>query len=250
MALCDMEMAKRIAEKVKDAGGCAYFVGGYVRDLICGETGKDIDIEIHGLTPSALKELLDSLGERLDIGESFGIFGLRGYSLDIAMPRTEKNRGRGHRDFDVFVDPNIGSYKAAMRRDFTINALYMDKNNTIYDYHNGLSDLKEKQIRFIGNTFDRLRQDPLRILRYLRFWGDYAATEPDKAILECFSTLGSGLKNISSGRKKKEMGKILKSNRSSDILRMIDQFNLWPFIAPNSTQKITQLTPKEILTQI
>ena len=69
-------------------------------------------------------------------------------------------------------------------------------------------------------------------------------------ILECFSTLGSGLKNISSGRKKKEMGKILKSNRSSDILSMIDQFNLWPFIAPNTTQKITQLTPKEILTQI
>ena len=168
VALCDMEMAKRIAERVKDAGGCAYFVGGYVRDLICGDTGKDIDIEIHGLTPSALKEILDSLGERLDIGESFGIFGLRGYSLDIAMPRTEKNRGRGHRDFDVFVDPNIGSYKAAMRRDFTINAMMQDVlSGEIIDHFGGREDLERGIIRHISP--DSFTEDPLRVLRGAQF---------------------------------------------------------------------------------
>ena len=223
-------------------------VGGCIRDFILNKKPDDIDIATP-LSPKDVLSYLKSNNIRAKAiaprhGVIMAIIGKNAYEITTLRQETYSEENKEKISF-------IQDYEQdSIRRDFTINALYMDKNNTIYDYHNGLSDLKEKQIRFIGNTFDRLRQDPLRILRYLRFWGDYAATEPDKAILECFSTLGSGLKNISSGRKKKEMGKILKSNRSSDILSMIDQFNLWPFIAPNSTQKITQLTPKEILTQI
>ena len=66
-----------------------------------------------------MKSILSSLGERISIGESFGIYNLKGYSIDIAMPRKEDNRGDGHKDFDICVDPFIGTYKAALRRDFT-----------------------------------------------------------------------------------------------------------------------------------
>ena len=168
MRLTDMEMAKKIAEGADALGGCAYFVGGYVRDLILGDVGKDIDIEVHGLTPDQLKGLLDSLGQRLDIGESFGIFGLRGYNLDIAMPRKESCRGRGHRDFDVFVDPHIGTLGAAKRRDFTINAMMQNVlTGEIIDHFGGREDLKNGIIRHV-NT-ESFAEDPLRVLRGAQF---------------------------------------------------------------------------------
>ena len=151
----NMEMARQIAEAVDGAGGVAYFVGGYVRDLLMGEAGKDIDVEIHGLTPDELKGILDSLGQRLDIGESFGIFGLRGYVIDIAMPRRESCRGRGHRDFDIFVDPHIGTLGAARRRDFTINAMMQNiLTGEIIDHYGGREDLEKKLIRHVdGHSF-------------------------------------------------------------------------------------------------
>ena len=116
----ELEMAGRIAEMAAERGGRAWFVGGYVRDALWGRENKDIDMEVHGLTPGQLEAVLDSLGQRLTMGESFGIYALRGYGIDIAMPRKETVRGSGHRDFDVFVDPFLGTEKAAARRDFTV----------------------------------------------------------------------------------------------------------------------------------
>ena len=124
--MTDLEMAREIALLVQAAGGHAYFVGGYVRDLLLGRKNKDIDIEVHGITPEALTGILSTLGEMTAFGESFGIFGLRHSSLDIAMPRSERAVGPRHRDFVCTMDPFIGTYQAALRRDFTINALMQD----------------------------------------------------------------------------------------------------------------------------
>ena len=158
MSYSNMEMAKMLAKGAAELGGCAYFVGGYVRDLLSGSEGKDIDVEVHGLTPDQLKCLLDSLGQRLDIGESFGIFGLKGYDIDIAMPRKESCRGRGHRDFDVFVDPHIGTLGAAKRRDFTVNAMMQNiLTGEIVDHFGGREDLEKGIIRHVNDqSFARL----------------------------------------------------------------------------------------------
>ena len=126
MADRNMAMARRIAEAVAGAGGRTYYVGGCVRDRLMGLENKDIDIEVHGVTVPALEAILDGLGQRTAMGASFGIMGLRHYDLDIAMPRSEKATGRGHKDFAVFVDPFIGEEKAALRRDFTMNARMQD----------------------------------------------------------------------------------------------------------------------------
>ena len=227
MQFSDLEMARKIAVGAKELGGCAYFVGGYVRDLIMGDEGKDIDIEIHGLTPDQLKSLLDSLGQRLDIGESFGIFGLRGYSLDIAMPRKEKCRGTGHRDFDVFVDPHIGTLGAAKRRDFTVNAMMQDVlTGEIIDHFGGREDLKNRIIRHVNDV--SFAEDPLRVLRGAQFAARFKFNVAEETLELCRSM------DLSTLPKERIMGEtqkaLLKAEMPSiffKVLREMDQLSVW-----------------------
>ena len=111
------EMAERIAREVEKKGGRTYYVGGFVRDRVLGIENKDVDIEVHGVTAGVLEQILDGLGERTQMGASFGVYGLKHLDLDIALPRKEEATGRGHRDFAVFTDPWLGTEKAARRRD-------------------------------------------------------------------------------------------------------------------------------------
>ena len=155
----DMKITQEIAKKINEKGGKTYFVGGYVRDLLMGIDNKDIDIEVHGVTPDQLEIILDSIGQRIEIGESFGVYSLKGCNIDIAMPRKEKLVGIGHKDFDIIVDPFIGVQNAAKRRDFTINSIYKDiLSNEIIDHFNGVKDLNEKIIRFVDK--ETSKEDP------------------------------------------------------------------------------------------
>lgn len=161
-------MAVKIAKKVKEVGGIAYFVGGYVRDSILDIPNKDIDIEIHGIKPEILKNILSELGDIQTIGNAFGIYNLKGYDLDIALPKKERCIGTGHKDFEVYVDPYIGTHAAARRRDFTINALMKNiLTGEIVDEFNGLNDLKNHIIRHVDSS--TFREDSLRVLRACQF---------------------------------------------------------------------------------
>lgn len=164
----DKDLALQIAKKVKEVGGIAYFVGGYVRDSILDIPNKDIDIEIHGIKPEILKNILSELGDIQTIGNAFGIYNLKGYDLDIALPRKERCIGTGHKDFEVYVDPYIGTHAAARRRDFTINALMKNiLTGEIVDEFNGLNDLKNHIIRHVDSS--TFREDSLRVLRACQF---------------------------------------------------------------------------------
>ncbi len=166
--MTDLNKAYEIAEKAAASGGRAYFVGGYVRDKLLGIENKDIDIEIHFLEPEKVREILSQSGELLEMGESFGIFSLKGYNIDVALPRKEKPTGRGHRDFDVSVDPFIGTEKAAARRDFTINALMEDVlTGEITDHFGSGEDLRRGILRHVND--DAFSEDPLRVLRLAQF---------------------------------------------------------------------------------
>ena len=161
-------MARRVAEAVAQAGGRAYYVGGYVRDRLRGMESKDVDIEVHGVPAQALEAILDGLGTRLEMGASFGIYGLKHYDLDIAMPRREQATGRGHRDFQVFTNPYLGIEKAAMRRDFTINAMMEDVlTGEILDPFGGREDLRRGILRHVNDA--SFGEDPLRVLRAAQF---------------------------------------------------------------------------------
>ena len=177
----DLIMAKKVAEQVDAAGGRTFYVGGFVRDKILGKENKDIDIEIHGITPEKLCEILDSVGKRTEMGASFGIYGLRGCDLDIAMPRMEEATGRGHRDFAVFVDPFLGTEKAARRRDFTINAMMEDVlTGEVVDHFGGVEDLKNGIIRHVNP--DTFVEDPLRVLRGAQFAARFEFTIAEETV--------------------------------------------------------------------
>ena len=166
--MTDAELARAIAEKAAEQGGTVYFVGGCVRDRLLGLENKDIDIEVHGIPAEALEQLLSELGACMKIGKSFGIYGLKGHALDIALPRTERRTGVGHRDFAVTSDPFLGTYEAAKRRDFTMNALMQNVlTGEIIDHFGGRQDLKDGVLRHVDDV--TFTEDPLRVLRAAQF---------------------------------------------------------------------------------
>ncbi len=162
------ERAQELAALVASEGGRAYFVGGCVRDRFLGVASKDLDIEVHGVQPSALERILKAMGGAAKVGESFGVHKLLDCDIDVALPRKEVSVGEGHRDFEVSVDPALGVKEAARRRDFTVNALYQDVlTGEVVDCYGGLDDLKSRVIRHVDD--DTFGEDPLRVLRAAQF---------------------------------------------------------------------------------
>jgi len=223
----NLQMAKRIATLVSEAGGRTFYVGGYVRDKILGKENKDIDIEIHGITPETLEEILDQVGERLEMGASFGVFGLRGYDLDIAMPRKEEATGRGHKDFAVFVNPFLGTKKAAMRRDFTMNAMMEDVlTGELVDHFGGVDDIKKGIIRHVNTkTFV---EDPLRVLRAAQFAARFQFVVAEETV-ELSKTMD--LNYLACERIYAELEKaLLKAKKPSiffEEMRKMNQLTVW-----------------------
>lgn len=223
----DIAMAQKIAALVQQQGGRVCYVGGFVRDTLLHRENKDIDIEVHGISPAALEAILDSLGQRLAMGESFGIYGLRGCSLDIAMPRKSGCRGSGHDNFGSFVEPFAGTEEAARRRDFTINALMQDVlTGQILDYFGGREDLAAGVIRHVsGETFS---EDPLRALRAAQFAARFGFRVAPETIALCRKL---SLKDIARERVFLEVQKaLLKAERPSvffETLRQMEQLEDW-----------------------
>lgn len=223
----DMKTAIFLAKLITEKSGTAYFVGGFVRDKIMKHENKDIDIEVHGISADILKDILDSIGKRMEIGESFGIYGIKGYSLDIALPRKEHLYGKGHRDFDIDVDPFIGTEKAALRRDFTINALMENIiTGEIIDHFGGISDINNKIVRHVSDkTFP---EDPLRVLRAAQFAARFEFDIAEKTLFLCRNI---DLSALSKERIEAELAKaLLKAERPSiffESLRKMDQLSTW-----------------------
>ncbi len=223
----DEKKVKEIARKAEEAGGRAYYVGGFVRDRLLGLPTKDIDVEVHGIYPDKLREIVSSQGTVLEMGESFGIFSLKGTDIDIAMPRKETATGRGHRDFSVSVDPFIGTEKAAARRDFTVNALMEDVlTGEITDFYGGINDLKNKVLRHV--TDESFPEDPLRVLRLAQFSARFGFSVHEKTKELCKTI---DLSSLSKERIEGEMKKaLLKAPRPSvffEVLRDVKGLDFW-----------------------
>ena len=220
-------VAEKIAMAVRDAGGRTFYVGGFVRDKLLGIDNKDVDIEVHGIEPDVLYHILEKVGEPITYGKSFGVFALRKEDLDIAMPRRERAFGTGHRDFEIDVDPYIGTEGAARRRDFTINSIMEDVlTGEIVDHFGGREDIANKVIRHIDpETFI---EDPLRVLRGAQFAARFNFTIAPDTIELC---RGIDLSALSKERVEEELKKaLLKADRPSiffEELRKMDQLHTW-----------------------
>jgi tRNA nucleotidyltransferase (CCA-adding enzyme) len=161
-----------IAHLVRDAGGRALIVGGWVRDFLRGHPSKDVDVEVFGVPPERLAQLLAPLGRVEPVGQSFPVYKVvrpgDTAAIDVAMPRRESKRGRGHKGFEVHGDPFMSLDDAARRRDFTVNAIAWDPLTGQYeDPFDGRGDLGRRILRAVDPaTFG---DDSLRVLRAVQF---------------------------------------------------------------------------------
>ncbi len=163
-----------LCEAVRQAGGRALLVGGWVRDFVRGEPNVDYDIEVYGLEAAKLRDLLDSQGRVDAVGEAFTVYKVRlhdsskSFVVDVSLPRRESKIGRGHRGFVVEGDPQMSFEEAARRRDFTINAVMYDPlNHQFIDPYGGREDIARRIVRVVDpQTFI---EDSLRVLRAMQF---------------------------------------------------------------------------------
>jgi tRNA nucleotidyltransferase (CCA-adding enzyme) len=160
------DTALDLARAVRDAGGRAVVVGGWVRDRLLGLAAKDLDIEVFGVSSDRLKELLATFGRVDAVGEAFTVYKVAG--IDVSLPRRESKTGTGHKGFRVEGDPLLSFDDAARRRDFTINAISCDPlTGELIDPFHGREDLGARVLRVVDpSTF---ADDSLRVLRALQF---------------------------------------------------------------------------------
>ena len=119
------------------------------------------------------------------------------------------------------------------RRDITVNAMSCDFNGNLYDYHNGLKDLKGGRIKFIGDSKKRIKEDFLRILRYFRFYAYYGKNNIEKNQINTFKNLSSNLKKLSSERLYYEFEKILLSNNAYKVIKLMQNSGVLKYIIFN-----------------
>ncbi len=221
-----LSTAKRIAELVRDEGGTAYFVGGCVRDGILGIDSGDADIEVHGIVPDRLRTILDRTCGYAEVGSFFGIFKVRNCDIDVAIPRKEVSTGTKHRDFDISLDPFIGTYAAAKRRDFTCNAMMKNiLTGEITDHFGGVEDTKNKILRRVDPV--SFVEDPLRVLRAAQFAARFGfSVDPETEHL-CASI------NLSSLSGERVFGELKKgltmSSAPSVFFELLDRFGQLDF---------------------
>ena len=151
-----------IARHVSDAGGRAFFVGGWVRDRLLGRPAADIDLEVYGLPAEKLEAALTNAGPVNSVGRQFAVYKVG--DIDVSLPRTESKSGHGHRGFTVTGDGDLSPAEAARRRDFTVNAIAWNPLTGEYvDPYNGQADLESRTLRMVdAATFG---DDSLRVLR-------------------------------------------------------------------------------------
>jgi tRNA nucleotidyltransferase (CCA-adding enzyme) len=151
-----------IALAIRDAGGRALIVGGWVRDRLLGRDSKDVDLEVFGIDAARLRQVLETFGRVETVGESFQVYKLG--DIDVSLPRRESKVGRGHRGFDVTGDPHLSIADAARRRDFTVNAVAWDPLTGEYeDPFDGRGDINRRVLRVVDPS--RFSDDSLRVLR-------------------------------------------------------------------------------------
>ena len=223
----DKAIIEKLASRVAELGGRAYMVGGAVRDEIMKRPIKDVDIEVHGISWAVLEAVLKELGKPLRFGSAFGVYSLAGHQIDIALPRSERKAGNGHRDFEIEIDPFIGIKEAARRRDFTMNALLKDiLSDEIADPYGGTEDIKKRIIRHIDD--EKFGEDPLRALRAAQFRSRFGFQVAPSTISICRAL---DLRNLSAERVEMEMKKaLLESRRPSEFfecLREMGQLGYW-----------------------
>jgi poly(A) polymerase len=210
---------QRVFALVAEAGGEARVAGGAVRNALFGEPLGDIDIATT-LAPQDVMTAFKKAGisvhpTGIEHGTVTVVVDHKPYEITTLRRDVETD---GRRAVVAFTD----DWKAdALRRDFTINALYCDASGKIHDYVEGYADILRKRIIFVGAPTARIKEDYLRILRFFRFLAAYEKMTPDRASLAACVRLKKGLLGLSAERIAREMFKLLAGPKAVPVLKLM-----------------------------
>jgi len=191
------------------------FVGGCVRKLISGEKVDDIDLSTN-LKPENVIEVLKKNNINfyetgIEHGTITAVINKKTFEI-TTLRKDIKTDGR-----HAQVEYSDNWLEDASRRDFTINSIYADLAGNLFDPFNGRRDLSDGLIKFIGDPVTRIKEDYLRILRYIRFFLGYSKNQHDKNIVKIIKQNLIGLKQVSKDRHLKELKKIILSENLNKI---------------------------------
>ncbi len=219
-----------VVSAIQAAGGEARIVGGAVRNAIVGEDVTDIDIATT-LNPdayiSALKNAdVEIVPTGLEHGTVTAI--VNGRPFEITSLRRDVSTD-GRRATVAFT--NDWAQDAA-RRDFTMNAIYVDITGHLFDPTGGIADLRAGQVKFVGDPNARIREDYLRILRFFRFHAWYGKAAPDAAALDAAARNKAGLKRLSGERIRKELLRLLEAADPGPALSAMQHHEILGEVVP------------------
>lgn len=212
---------KPILESFSKHGHNAYLIGGSSRDILLSKKTNDVDI-----ASDARPEKIVAIFSLNKVDPFTFKFGSIKFKLnDIPIEVTTFRKESAYQDFrhpsavEFIKDPQIDS----LRRDFTINALYMDKGGRVLDYHNGLNDIRDKLIRTIGDADQKLKEDPVRIIRALRF-SLVLNFKIEDSLIKAIKDNQNLLNEVSDYRLKDELLKLSRYKTNKQILESFLQY--------------------------
>ena len=234
--------ALTVMKRLQEAGFEAYIVGGGVRDLLLGGHPKDFDVATDA-TPEQAKQLFR--GARI-VGRRFRILHARigREIIEVTTFRGHHSDGEEHEaqqsEHGMLLRDNVyGDLESdAIRRDFTVNALYYTTQGfEIHDYTGGMQDIEDRLIRMIGDPETRYKEDPVRMLRAVRFAAklDFDI-EPATAVP--LQQLAPLLRNIAPARLFDEVLKLLMSGHGERTFELLRQYHLWEHLFPDNARHL------------
>lgn len=230
--------ALAVLNQLNNAGFQAYLVGGSVRDLLLRKAPKDFDVATNA-TPSQVRKLFRNariIGRRFKLAhilyhrEIIEVATFRGFD---AVDENHQTNDTGM----VIRDNVYGTMEEdAWRRDFTINSLYYTiTNNTIADYTGGFSDINQRLIRMIGDPITRYKEDPVRMLRAIRFSAKLNFTIEPETAAPIFQ-LNELITHISGSRLFEEMLKLYQSGSAEAIQTQLVDYGLFAYLFPDASK--------------
>ncbi|MBV8871508.1 MAG: polynucleotide adenylyltransferase PcnB [Metakosakonia sp.] len=240
------ENALKVLYRLNKAGYEAYLVGGGVRDLLLGKKPKDFDVTTNA-TPDQVRKLFRNcrlVGRRFRLAhvmfgpEIIEVATFRGHHEDTEADRTTSQRGQN----GMLLRDNIfGSIEEdAQRRDFTINSLYYSVADfTVRDYVGGMRDLEEGVIRLIGNPETRYREDPVRMLRAVRFAAKLSMNISAETA-EPIPRLAALINDVPPARLFEESLKLLQAGYGFDTYMLLREYNLFQPLFPTISRFFTE----------
>ncbi len=221
---------QQVMVAISRGGGEVRVAGGAVRNALLGVSIADIDLATT-MIPNDVMRVCKAAGFGVHpTGFDHGTVTVvnSGIPFEVTTLRRDVETD-GRRAVVAFTS----DWKEdAMRRDFTMNAMYCDATGKIYDFTNGYADLLRNRVKFVGDANERIKEDYLRILRFFRFHARFGKGVPDKTGLAACARLKSGLKKISAERIRQEMFKLVVAPRAVATLKIMAASGVLKTIIP------------------